>query len=402
MSRSPIHGSPRPRAERPAAPLDHAVHPVPEPEQVPRGTVAPQAIPATERAFFVAEFRGTTVVVSLPVVTDEGIGALVRSIDSFAPGDTRFVAVVPDRGAAGRIVDAAAELGASVAVLSSPVVWHDAALARLWITTADERVVVVVATSPDAVPDTAGFVASRLRATKLVLTDAGGGWGDPPRSFVDLSRHQQELGQALRDRGASSLLPAALAALRGGAASVNLCRPEDVEVELFTFDGAGTVLTLGHYIELTTLRVDDLPALERLVAQGVADGILKPRSREEVARMAVGGLGARVSRTGHLAGVVGLETDAYGRDGLGEISGLITVSEFSGAGSGGLLVDGLVARAKAVGLRALFAVTVSDDAAAFFVRRGFHEVPRSAIPAAKWTGYDPERLARARCFWRDV
>lgn len=148
--------------------------------------------------------------------------------------------------------------------------------------------------------------------------------------------------------------------------------------------------------------MDDLPAVEALVAQGVEDGILKPRSREEVARMAVGGLGARVSRTGHLAGVVGLETDAYGREGLGEISSLITVSEFSGAGSGGLLVDGLVERAREIGLRALFAVTVSDDAAAFFLRRGFHEVPREEVPAAKWEGYDPARLALARCFWKDA
>lgn len=378
------------------------MHPAGETGLIPRVPVSPQQIPDAERAFFVAEFRGTTIVVSLPVATDDGVAALVRSIDGFAPGDTRFVAVVPDRAAAAQIADAAAESGIAVAVLSSPVVWHDGALARLWMTTADERVVVVVAPSSDAVAETAGFVSARLRATKMVMTDRGGGWGSPPRSFVELAHHQQALGQDLRKRGSASLLPAAMTALRGGAASVNLCRPEEIEIELFTFDGAGSVLTLGGYIELTDLRVDDLPAVEELVAQGVADGILKPRSREEVARMAVGGLGARVARTGHLAGVVGLETDAYGREGLGEISSLITVSEFSGAGSGGLLVDGLAARAHDVGLRALFAVTVSDDAAAFFLRRGFREVPRDAVPAAKWAGYDPGRLALARCFWRDV
>ncbi|WP_454301467.1 GNAT family N-acetyltransferase [Salana multivorans] len=402
MSRSPIHGSPRPLDPRPVAPLEHAMHPAGDTGLIPRVAISPQEIPDTERAFFVAEFRGTTIVVSFPVATEEGVAALVRSVDGFAPGDTRFVAVVPDRAVASRIVEVAAEVGIAVAVLSSPVVWHDSALARLWMTTADERVVVVVASSADTVPETAGFVSARLRATKMVLTDPGGGWGTPPRSFVELAHYQQALGEDLRARGCANLLPAAMTALRGGAASVNLCRPEDVEVELFTFDGAGSVLTLGGYIELTDLRVDDLPAVEALVAQGVEDGILKPRSREEVARMAVGGLGARVSRTGHLAGVVGLETDAYGREGLGEISSLITVSEFSGAGSGGLLVDGLVERAREIGLRALFAVTVSDDAAAFFLRRGFHEVPREEVPAAKWEGYDPARLALARCFWKDA
>lgn len=130
--------------------------------------------------------------------------------------------------------------------------------------------------------------------------------------------------------------------------------------------------------------------------------MLKPRDRADIARMAVGGLGARVLRTGHLAGVVGLETDSYTGEGVGEVSGLITVSEFSGAGAGGLLLDGLVARAAALGLGALFAVTVSDDAAAFFTRRGFREVGPESVPSAKWRDYDPARLAVVRCFWRDV
>jgi amino-acid N-acetyltransferase len=47
------------------------------------------------------------------------------------------------------------------------------------------------------------------------------------------------------------------------------------------------------------------------VAQGTADGVLRPRSRQEVARLAVTGLGAKVVGSGHLAGVVGLETEAY-------------------------------------------------------------------------------------------
>ena len=50
------------------------------------------------------------------------------------------------------------------------------------------------------------------------------------------------------------------------------------------------------------------------------------------------------------------------------------------------------------GLTSVFAVTVSDDAAAFFLHRGFTEVSRDDVPPGKWTGYHPERLARARCF----
>lgn len=100
--------------------------------------------------------------------------------------------------------------------------------------------------------------------------------------------------------------------------------------------------------------------------------------------------------------MVGLETTPYAAQRVGEISGLITVSQFSGAGSGGMLIDGALQLAAERGLRAVFAVTVSDEAAAFFLRRGFHEVPPSQIPPAKWEGYAPERLALARCYWREV
>lgn len=398
-SPSPIQGSPSPRRPRPPVPSEHADHPGEPPRSTSRTR---ENIPQAEHDFFVEEFRGTTIVTSLPVIVDGALAPLRRTIAGFVAGDTRLVFVVSARADAARLQEEAREVGVDAAVLTSPTVWHDDALVSLWIATTDQKVVIVVAAEPDGVTETAGFVAAGLRAAKVVLTDPGGGWGNPPRSFVELGIHRNTLALEMRQRGAGNLLPAAERALRGGASSVNLCRAEDIEHELFTFDGRGSVLTLGGYVHVTTLRVDDLPAVEALIAQGVRDGILKPRSREDIARMAVSGLGARVIRSGHLAGIVGLETDAYGREGLGEIAGLVTVSEFSGAGTGGMLVDGLVERARTIGLRALFAVTVSDAAASFFLRRGFSEVGRQEVPPAKWDGYDLQRLAKARCFWRDV
>ena len=125
-------------------------------------------------------------------------------------------------------------------------------------------------------------------------------------------------------------------------------------------------------------------------------------SIQEIARLAVSGIGAKVAGREHLAGLVGLEVDAYVDEAVGEVACLYTVSRFSGAGAGGLLVDGLVERARADGLRAVFAVTVSDAAAAFFGRKGFVEVPRDQLPEAKWAGYDPARQAHVRCLWRDL
>lgn len=352
-------------------------------------------VPLAERDFFIEEFRGITIVVALPVLTADGLEVVRRTIDGFEEGDTRFVLVVP--------TDA---VPATLAAVGGVPVRRSgegtaAEVAELWLAVADSsRVVVGVEAS--AVARTAGAVSASVRASKTVLTDPGGGWGAPPRSYADLDVHRDGLAAHLAERGLVDYVPAAQEALAGGAYSVNLCRAEDLEFELLTFNGRGTVLTQGRYLHVEPLRVDDLPAVEALVALGVQDGTLKPRSRFHIAEMAAGGIGARVLRTGHLAGIVGLEVDRYAGTGFGEVSGLITVAEFSGLGAGGLLIDGLLEMCRRRGVTQLFAVTVSGLAAEFFARRGFSEVTREDVPAAKWDDYAADRLAVARCFVRSV
>ncbi|SEC05282.1 N-acetylglutamate synthase (plasmid) [Tsukamurella tyrosinosolvens] len=354
-----------------------------------------EGVPLPEHEFFVEEFRGITIVVALPLIDDATLGAAGRTVDAFRAGDTRFVFVVP----ADRVEVAAAAIGGRAVHGAST--WNDDFVADLWLTVTDAKRVVVGA-DPAALARTAGAVSTSVRASKMVLTDPGGGWGTPPRSYADIDLHGERLAAHLAERGLPDYAPAAQAALVGGAYSVNLCRAEDLAYELLTFDGRGTVLTHGRYLHLTPLQVDDFARIESLVGQGVREGILKPRSRAEIARMAAGGLGARVLRTGHLAGVVGLEVDRYAGTGYGEVSGLITVAEFSGLGAGSLLIDGLFELCRTRGLTHVFAVTVSDSAADFFARRGFREVGHRDVPATKWEGYDAERLAVARCFLRPV
>lgn len=356
-------------------------------------------MPTAERAFYVAEFAGGTIVVALG---EADLGPEVdRVADALGEGGSRLVLVVgdtddgPGDGRASDVSDVSGELR----------VTHDdldpGRLAALWLAVADSPRVTV--RTPDARRSVvAAHVAASLRALKLVITDGGGGWGRPPRSFADVRTHGDAYRAQLGERQHGRVVEAVEVALAGGVTSVNLCRAADLERELFTFDGTGTLFTSGGYVGLAPLRIDDLAAVEDLVAQGVADGVLRPRSRLEVARLAATGLGAKVLGSGHLAGVVGLETAAYRADALGEVAGLYTVSRFSGSGAGGLLVEGLLERAAALGLRAVFAVTVSDLAADLFARKGFTEVAPESLPAAKWHGYDPERLSSVRAFWADL
>ncbi|MCB0971576.1 MAG: hypothetical protein KDA97_08685 [Acidimicrobiales bacterium] len=354
------------------------------------------AVPAAERAFYVEEFAGATIVVALSGTGSAALDSLAAASAALASGGSRLLLVVaaPDADAA------AARLPAPPVRLGEPDGATDLDhLAELWLAITDQREV-VVAVAPGREATVAAALAEAVRAHKLVITDAGGGWGRPPRSFADVVTHAAAFRDQLADRQGGAVLDALEAALRSGVTNVNLCRPDDLDRELFTFDGAGTLFTSGGYVELGRLRVDDLPAVEGLVAQGTADGLLRPRSRLEVARLAVGGLGARVVGSGHLAGIVALDAETYRAEGLGEVSCLYTVSRLSGTGAGSLLVDGLLAVAGEAGLRDVFAVTVSEAAAAFFIRKGFAEVDPEHLPERKWATYDPERRARARVFIR--
>lgn len=360
-------------------------------------------VAAAERSFYEAEFAGAALVVALGRLDAEVVDQLDRVAASLDRAGAHLVLVVdqdrPAEGWAGRLRSIA---GGDPVVLVDPAAPVDQHwLADLWLAIADQRTVLVDADGEPAVT-VAGRLAAALRARKLVVTDPGGGWGDPPHSFADVRRPDQGFAAELADRQGGRVVPAIEEALAGGVLSVNLCRAADLDRELFTFDGTGTLFTSGGYLRTERLRVADLPEVERLVAQGTADGVLRPRTRHEIARLAITGLGARVLGGDHLAGIVGLETEPYAADRMGEVACLYAVSEFSGAGAGGMLIDALVEQAGADGLRAVFAVTVSAAAGAFFERKGFVEVGQDAVPAAKWAGYDAARRAQARVFRRET
>ena len=333
------------------------------------------------------EFSGSTIVVAVVGSRGEWAEAVADVSESLSAGGSRLVVVSSDEPwltqGERRPFDAHVETG------------------ELWMALSDSGYGVIRA-EPGGEVEVASRLATTVRARKLVITDQDGGWGLPPRSFADLNTHLDAMRSQLEARQNGAVVDAIQRALHGGVSSVNLCRPEDIDTELFTFDGAGTLFTHDGYLELGPLGVDDLESVERLIKQGIDDGLLRPRTRREIARLAVNGLGARVRGSGHLAGIASLELDPYQPQRTGEVACLYTVSRFSGAGAGALLVDGLVDSAIEHGLDTLFAVTVSEVAAAFFERHGFTEAGHGDVPSVKWTGYDPQRLDKARVFIRPL
>jgi len=275
--------------------------------------------------------------------------------------------------------------------------------ATLWGLTRHERLCVLLPGAAEGVsefPRPVVALAAELRVSKLVLLHPGGGLlaaGRAPLSFVDenvletLLRQGEAEWSGLGDR--RSLLVAVREAIQSGVESVNVCAPEGIADELFTYAGSGTLFTRGDYCHVAPLGIDDFAQAERLLERGQREGLLKHRSPEEMARVLAEGVGA--SLTGHhLAGVAGLVTAPYVADRCGEIVGLYTITRFKGEGIGERLVNHLVADAERQGLDYVFACTVDSRAQQFFERLGFEPVGAGDVPASKWCGYDPRRRAR--------
>lgn len=251
----------------------------------------------------------------------------------------------------------------------------------------------------------AGWLAARLRVLKLVLLDDRGGLREGQKgeslSYLDGARLEILLGAGeaeFQGMGARrSDLQGIAEMLDAGVGSVNLCRPEDLGAELFTYEGAGTFFSRDDHLEIGRLSIDDFSEVERLLAKGQVDGLLKPRGAGEIGELLFDGYGAWIGER-HLGGVGALRCSPYRDENAGEIAGLYAITRFQGEGLGTRLVRRMVRDARSAGLDYLFSVTAAERAAAFFQREGFLEIAPESLPEAKWRGYDPQRRARVRAF----
>jgi N-acetylglutamate synthase-like GNAT family acetyltransferase len=119
-------------------------------------------------------------------------------------------------------------------------------------------------------------------------------------------------------------------------------------------------------------RQSDVPAIHALIAHYAAQGILLPRTEENVREQF--GRFLVLEEKGHLVGCVSLE--AYGAD-LAEIRSLAVSPEIQGRGYGARLVEFALSEARRRKTARVFAVTHAPE---FFVRHGFSLSHRRAIP----------------------
>jgi amino-acid N-acetyltransferase len=345
----------------------------------------------TERAFYLADFRERTLAIAADAEALADPAPVQAVLAELERNRTRVVLLTGDAALA-RALDAR--------VLAMP---RARILGSVWRALRSSARVAVLIERGQPFPTACREQAVSLRVSKLVFLDPQGALvrGDGTRlSFVDLG----ELAALRADPAATASQRAPLlqeidAALRGGVAAVNLCTAAGLDEELFSYAGSGTLFTVGRYVDVRPLGIDDFAAASDLVARGVAEGYLALRSEPELDRVLANGFGAFVERS-HLAGIGALvpHTDSH----TGEIASLYTLTRFLGEGIGGYLVATLCQVARERGYSRVFACTTSERVAGFFERNAFARVAPDDLPAEKWRNYDPARRARVICVRREL
>ncbi|MBW2312761.1 MAG: GNAT family N-acetyltransferase [Deltaproteobacteria bacterium] len=339
----------------------------------------------SEKAFYLQEFRGRTLLFAVPSRDlGDASGGLAAVLDELTAHAARCVVIASDAAGLEKLVG------------STPLEGGDPGLpGEVWRRLRQRpRVGVVCGDAP--LGASVREVAVRLGATKLVILDPAGGWVRPDgsqASFVGL----EELGRSAGPR--QGLVEDVRALLEAGVPAVNLCSQAGLADELFTYAGSGTLFTRERYVTVRRLGLDDFDAAADLVARGVEEGYLAPRTPEEVDSVLASGFGAFVEGV-HLAGIGALVAHAGGR--TGEIGSLYTLTRFLGEGVGAHLVAFAMEEAARRGLERVFACTTSERVVAFFERNGFERVASDALPAEKWAAYDRARRARLLCLARAV
>lgn len=344
----------------------------------------------TEKDFYLAEFRGRSIGIAIPPRPPIDLVGLIPVLSDLAGNETRVVLM----GVSEAALRACAP---RVVVRNQEPAWSGA----LWRALAyDGRAGLVLPS--DGFARHCADVASRLRLAKLVWLDGRGGLRDAAgRRISALALSDVESWGVAREAAIAGEVPVEEigAMLKAGVTSVSVCRADDLADELFTYAGSGTFFSRERYTDVRALTLDDFDAAAYLIAQGVSEGYLAPRSESEIDRLLSHGFGVFIEGR-YLAGIGSLRP--YPRDAVGELAGLYTVTRFAGEGVGAHLIRFGIERAQHQGFERVFACTTSERVATFFQRNGFEPVDDAQVPASKWRAYPKERRAGLRCLAHDV
>lgn len=239
--------------------------------------------------------------------------------------------------------------------------------------------------------EVATATATALGADKLVLMHGSQGENatdDKLPAQLSASDARGLLENQGVDSDRSSLLHAAIEACGGGvtrAHLVNFDTDGALLRELYSRDGAGTLVANDHYDHVRQATVEDTGGLLGLIKPLEDAGILVPRSREQL-ELEIGHYTVMV-RDGMITACCALMP--YADEAAGEIACVAVAPDYRKQGRAEQLLGEVEKRARTQGLKRL--VALSTRAGHWFIERGFAEADVGDLPVARQRLYNYHR-----------
>ena len=241
--------------------------------------------------------------------------------------------------------------------------------------------------------DVATQAAIALKADKIItLSEQDGIYQDTGKllrtSELNTIKQLQEEGRLVAE---STCLSAMIASVEAGverAHCVSYKIDGSILKELFTRDGAGSLVMQDHYEKLRTATIDDVGGILKLIKPLEEKGVLVKRSRErlerEITQFTV------IERDGMIIGCAALYV--YEDDHSGEIACVATHQDYRGKNRGERLLEALKRKATLYKLDRLFVLTTVT--AHWFLEQGFEPQSIDVLPSSKQEMYNFTRNSK--------
>ncbi len=242
------------------------------------------------------------------------------------------------------------------------------------------------------VEDVATFATSRLNAEKLILFGQQKGIFNIQGELVSrISPSEAELHLKEVNSDSQRLLKSAITACRAGVARSQIISfKEDGALlrELFTRNGAGTLISRDHYEEIRRASIEDIGGILALIRPLEKKGILRRRSRKELEREIR--LFSVIVLDGMIIGCTALHPFPGGNS--AELACLVVHPDYRSGQRGDRLLEHTEALALSQGIEKIFVLTTQT--AHWFAERGFIEISEQELPEEKKVTYSYKRQSK--------
>lgn len=239
--------------------------------------------------------------------------------------------------------------------------------------------------------DVAGAVATALKADKLIFlcpNKISNDQDDIVNNLIPSAVNQLlSAGNVSSEDQARVLRNSAIACQQG----VNRVHILDQSIdgvlltELFTREGAGTLISAEAYESIRDASIDDVGGILELIEPLEQAGVLVKRSRElleqEITQFSI------IERDGTIIGCAALYT--FASEHLGELACVAVHPDYRKGSRGDALLAHIETRARNAGLQSLFVLTTRS--AHWFRERDFHSTDVDSLPKQKLDLYNWQR-----------